>query len=418
MKKIFFPIMATALSFSFIQNADAIKNPFVKRTTDRDFSCAERCTDPQEVCPGASNMDEMRQSCEELCSAAGKKPMRSKKKITYDINNYRFGDKGIIWGSFFEDVCAGRSFKSATHQKYLADHNMIAETKQFQPALAFDPQQITFFAQAAVNSYDSKRAAATATYRADGWTVYEFPGKSALGIHTAGIMLGKDNLVILAFHGTESRGDLMTDAHALQTSAQNLGLPGQIHKGFYDAFTSSWTDIKALISKYAQMKGLQLKDMEFIVTGHSLGGALASIAAARIYTDTDLVGAGTNNSATAQVKAFTFGSPRVFSGSAARAVDSQLGTSNIVRLWIESDPVPTVPQGTLGYKHVGTSIKIASTPETTAYFQQFTSLKFLTFDAHKSRFYVQLAPDTYAKYQINPTQHAGIKTRIRDLFGR
>lgn len=228
--------------------------------------------------------------------------------------------------------------------------------------------------------------------------------------------MGKGNLVILAFHGTESAGDLMTDAAFVKVSASDLGLSGSVHRGFLAAFKSSWPATKKQIITYARNHVKDVKDLEYIVVGHSLGAALASLGAAKIASDSDLVSAKPNTQSN-QVKAFTYASPRAFDVGAAQGYNSKIGTSNTVRFWIAGDPVTAVPQGTLGFKHVGTSIKIPATSTTTGGLKKLSNKSLaITPKAHSGKFYVADAPGAYASHKVSPKQHLGMKSRLKLLF--
>ncbi|WP_100550363.1 lipase family protein [Caedibacter taeniospiralis] len=93
---------------------------------------------------------------------------------------------------------------------------------------------------------------------------------------------------------------------------------------------------------------MENQPLEILVTGHSLGGALATLAAYDIQK---------NISPTATLKLVTFNSPRVFNMAAAQEFETLLG-KNSLRLWRHYDPVSAVPMGRLGYKHVGKSLKL------------------------------------------------------------
>jgi hypothetical protein len=97
-----------------------------------------------------------------------------------------------------------------------------------------------------------------------------------------------DKLAVLAFRGTEKDvRDIKTDLKARFYRSTN-GV--KIHNGFYLAFK----DVQAPVLE--SLEGL--KDYTVYITGHSLGGALALIAARYLYSDN--VGA-----------CYTFGSPKV-----------------------------------------------------------------------------------------------------------
>jgi len=351
------------------------------------------------------------------CSATNKKKMISKSGKSYDVNQYHYGAHGVLWPAIFNDVCAKpqRSFNVEIFDTYIATN--YPNEVGFISGLAFEPDNIGLFANIAYLSYAARRSILYTTYVPLGWNIQEFHGTTRLGSgHIAGLVMGKGNLVILAFHGTESAGDAMTDAAFIKVSASGLGLSGSVHRGFLNAFNSSWAAIKQQTITYANKHLKDVKQLEYIVVGHSLGAALASLGAAKIISDPELVSAKPNTQSN-QVKAFTYASPRAFGSNASRNYNSKIGTSNTVRFLISGDPVPSVPQGGLGFKHVGTSIKIPATSATTGLLKKLSNKSLaLTPKAHAGKFYVADALGAYAVHKVAPKQHLGMKSRLKLLF--
>jgi hypothetical protein len=133
------------------------------------------------------------------------------------------------------------------------------------------------------------------------------------------------DLAILAFRGTENLRDWI----------KNINLPllpfpggGRVHAGFMRGLHAVWPDIEQALN------GL---NCPLYFTGHSLGAALATIAAAR-HRPRAL---------------YTFGSPQL--GDAGFADIVRCPAYRIVH---SSDPVTTVPGEALEYRHVGTRIHI------------------------------------------------------------
>jgi alpha-beta hydrolase superfamily lysophospholipase len=77
---------------------------------------------------------------------------------------------------------------------------------------------------------------------------------------------------------------------------------------------------------------------EVTVVGHSLGGAIASLAAAQL-----------RNSGFS-VALYTFGSPRIGGSKISSYISNQSGGNYRVTHW--NDPVPKVPLLTMGYVHI------------------------------------------------------------------
>lgn len=127
----------------------------------------------------------------------------------------------------------------------------------------------------------------------------------------------------VAVKGTASLYDALTDLNAgLRTS--HTGFP--IHQGFYYAFDSVLMELRQFVSK---LQGITV----IHCVGHSLGGAVATLAADWLRT----------SHVVSAVKLYTFGCPRVGFQSFASKCTSKLSSENIYRVYHKTDPVPMVP---------------------------------------------------------------------------
>jgi triacylglycerol lipase len=146
---------------------------------------------------------------------------------------------------------------------------------------------------------------------------------------------------LIAFRGTQNLSNWLTDGSIVQVSDPVYA--GQIHAGFARADDVIWTDLQPrLLPKAA------------LVTGHSLGGALATLTAAR------LMGEPYRLHTEQPVKAcYTFGSPRVGDHGFAASYEG-LMTGGSYRVVNGADVVPAVPLPVMlvglklyFYEHVG-----------------------------------------------------------------
>lgn len=130
------------------------------------------------------------------------------------------------------------------------------------------------------------------------------------------------NETLVAIRGTDGLADVATD---LFTSIEQGSTGSGIHAGFSDTYNSF---SGALDERFG--RGSKLSDCVHVV-GHSLGGALATIAATRIAERGH------------KVKLYTFGSPRVGLGMFTLQATKKIGPSNIYRVHQDADPVTMAP---------------------------------------------------------------------------
>lgn len=147
-----------------------------------------------------------------------------------------------------------------------------------------------------------------------------------------------------------------------------------------------------ILKGHANDKGLAIKDLKINVTGHSMGGALANIAALCLNKTEDAE----------DVHVATFGSPRVFYNGAAEVYNQCLGNKTI-RVACQSDPVPCLPHGNAGmhYKHVGKSLKL----------ETGKTLEYLELHYHRINIYYNLVREVEQenfKSDNNPSKYRHI----------
>lgn len=131
--------------------------------------------------------------------------------------------------------------------------------------------------------------------------------------------------LFLIFRGTtmaNNKADVITDARiGLERSKTGAA----VHIGFNHTFTSMIPAIHKYIGQNP-IKG------NIHCIGHSLGGAVATLAADWVHSNV-----------TKKVKLYTFGQPRVGLTFFSQMVTRKLGAENIHRTFHTTDPVPMVP---------------------------------------------------------------------------
>ena len=144
-----------------------------------------------------------------------------------------------------------------------------------------------------------------------------------LDIDTQGYVAINDARMLLAFRGTESIPDWLTNLQAVKDPGPWVDTT--VHEGFQDAFAAAALRIGEIV-------GRRREGRQVWVTGHSLGGALAVLLVATLL-ESEIPVTGL----------YTFAAPRVGDRKFARRLDQGLQGSAHWRVVNEGDLVPHVP---------------------------------------------------------------------------
>lgn len=206
------------------------------------------------------------------------------------------------------------------------------------------------------------------------WDRFEFISNKS----TQCFVAGNDHVIVVCFRGTEkSRWDVLSDLVAIQSGE---GIDGRAHTGFINALAQAWDargkaqawDERGELKKepglrYA-LERLRKNDQKVWFTGHSLGGALAELAAARLIKEDKLSPEHIGG-------IITFGQPRVGDGEFASTYDREYGLKKRhVRFVNNNDIVTRTPLGGFKiaklklpeFRHVGRVVFINRKGEFTA----------------------------------------------------
>lgn len=154
---------------------------------------------------------------------------------------------------------------------------------------------------------------------------------------TQAYIVGSDRMIVVAFRGTEPLKivDWLTDLNA--PGCPGPAKKGMVHLGFHRALACIHQEILDKIQEF------RTNDQTLWFTGHSLGGALAMLAAASTYfEDPKLLADGI----------YTFGQPRTCDQTLATTYDKAL-KSRTFRFVNNNDIVPQVPLEPV-FQHIGT----------------------------------------------------------------
>ncbi|KAI4122262.1 MAG: hypothetical protein LQ338_005909 [Usnochroma carphineum] len=145
-----------------------------------------------------------------------------------------------------------------------------------------------------------------------------------------------NKIVVLAIRGSVSKKNWHADWDMIRTKI-NFCHECHVHRGF----KNSWEEVKDAVIGNMQ-KAVELHpDYRIVVTGHSLGAAVATLAAGELRRIDDHFKDAT--------ELYTFGSPRLANREAARWLSEQSRLS--WRITNQDDLVPRLPPRVFGYHH-------------------------------------------------------------------
>lgn len=149
--------------------------------------------------------------------------------------------------------------------------------------------------------------------------------RNSHGDDIATVIIGTNDIII-SLKGTEDMADLKTDLNL--DLVKDGDLPGKVHDGFRIGANTIWDSIAPIIENSENVW----------LTGHSMGGAIASILAVRAAR-----GAGPSVRAI-----FTFGAPRVGNRTYVAGLEADHSR------WVHHhDLIPRIPTKWMGYSHFG-----------------------------------------------------------------
>ncbi|ORY56645.1 Alpha/Beta hydrolase protein [Pseudomassariella vexata] len=139
--------------------------------------------------------------------------------------------------------------------------------------------------------------------------------------------------IVVTYKGTTSITDFVTDALFSTESCDDLVSGCQVHTGF----SLAWSEVQSSTLTAVSSALSQRLTYSLVVTGHSLGGSIATLAGAYL------------RAAGYALDIYSYGSPRVGNEEFAEFVTTQAGTH--YRVTHLADPGPRYPTHILGYRH-------------------------------------------------------------------
>lgn len=140
---------------------------------------------------------------------------------------------------------------------------------------------------------------------------------------------GHEKELFLLFRGSTT-GNYGADWFSNARCGVQSSIGGLVHVGFSHIFNSMRREIERFISKQITDRVNPVQTIHCI--GHSLGGAVATLAANWVKRTTHK-----------HVMLYTFGAPKPGFEGFAKGLTTQLGPDNVHRMYHTTDPVPMVP---------------------------------------------------------------------------
>lgn len=159
-----------------------------------------------------------------------------------------------------------------------------------------------------------------------------------------GILVEHQDYFAISFRGTDEVKDWLDNIKLFSEKA----LFGEFHRGFWQATNDVWE----LVEKYqssnqsSDQSSKKVPRKPLFLTGHSLGGAMATVAAARlIHQDKPFI------------SCYTFGQPRTMTIETARIFNME-AKFRFFRFQNSNDIVTRIPARLMNYSHVGSYLYI------------------------------------------------------------
>ena len=185
--------------------------------------------------------------------------------------------------------------------------------------------------------------------------------------------------ITVAFRGTHTLQDMVTDISLFPSQLSNtLGIEGHIHMGFKKRYLSLRDELQRLVWNCITQADIDVEDpkstIKILFTGHSLGGAVANLAALDFK-----VNFGFQN-----IYCVSFSAPMIFGKKVCQLYNSLLRERSF-RLVVQGDFIPSAFSFNSWYQHVDQLIAIKPKED----LDQSNNKHFGLFNPHMMDHYLQ-----------------------------
>jgi hypothetical protein len=155
-------------------------------------------------------------------------------------------------------------------------------------------------------------------------------------------LIEHEDYLCMAFRGTNELEDWLDNINVFATNQ----LFGEFHRGFWNSLEDVW---KPMDTRCRELQ--KQKNRPVFFTGHSLGGAMATIAAAKYLQEDKPF-----------TSVYTFGQPRTMSRKTAQVFNVEC-KDRFFRFHNNNDLVTRIPARMMNYSHVGSYLYISEEKE-------------------------------------------------------
>lgn len=162
--------------------------------------------------------------------------------------------------------------------------------------------------------------------------------KAVKGYITSAYVMADDEKIIVVFRGSDEIKDWFNN---IDVDLVGGPMGGKVHEGFARMLHFVWREVQLEIRQLKLAASQQNRSLPLLLTGHSLGAALATLATAYLREkDQPVQGL------------YSFGSPRVGDRTFARHFNGDFGDKTF-RIVNQNDMITRLPPRVLSYSHVG-----------------------------------------------------------------
>ncbi|KAJ7816841.1 alpha/beta-hydrolase, partial [Mycena olivaceomarginata] len=148
--------------------------------------------------------------------------------------------------------------------------------------------------------------------------------------------------IVVALRGSTSLQDFVTDAGIALVPFLSPGVSAPGGSTAHTGFLSAWNSVASSVISTVRAQVAAHPGYQLVSTGHSLGGALSSLAGISLQ----------QNFPGNTVRMYTYGQPRTYNPTGANFINARFG-SRAFRAVHTTDGVPTIIPQTFGYQHHG-----------------------------------------------------------------